>query len=118
VNSRRCNLRTKTDKTPSTPKWLTVVRVVRPSFPWGRQVFSASAPVGGTYGYSRCPASRDGCGHRTLTGYARTGGENQAKAEPPTLMSRTRLAPPRPSASCYLFSCAKLQPVSRWDGLR
>ena len=55
VNSRRCNLRTMGGQTQSTPAGLTVAR---PALQ-GRQGFLASASVGCTYGYSRCPVSRD-----------------------------------------------------------
>jgi hypothetical protein len=60
MNSRRCNLRKMSGKTQSTREGLTVARV---QLLQGGQGFSASASVGCTYGYSRCPASRDGiCG--------------------------------------------------------
>jgi hypothetical protein len=57
MNSRRWNLRTISGKTQSTPQGLT-----GRSGPYqGRQGFAPRTSVGSTYGYSRCPASRD-CG--------------------------------------------------------
>ena len=59
MNSRRCNLRATGGKTIQPRRGLTVDRrgQVRPL--QGRLGFSASASVGCTYGYWRCPASRD-----------------------------------------------------------
>ena len=62
MNSRRCNLRTNKRQTPINPGG--VDRGKSPVRPLqGRLGFSAFASVGCTYGYSRCPASRDDCLH-------------------------------------------------------
>jgi len=119
MNSRRCNLRTVGSNTQSTPTGLTVGRRGDSGPLQGRQGFLASASVGCTYGYSRCPASRD-C-HRQWTwrtSFARTGAGNQAKSPNPTFVSRTCWTPPScgPTRTHNALQrlTAILAPSARW----